>query len=111
MEAFARYGVDGVMIGRAALGKPWLFSQVQAALLGEPVPPDPSLGEQRRILLEHFKLIVERWGPRRGTVMMRRYGCQYAQGMRGAKRFRSRASKAATPEEFGAAVDELPGGD
>ncbi len=110
VDAFARYGVDGVMIGRAGLGRPWLFSQVAAALAGEPVPPNPSSGEQRRILLEHFKLIVERWGPRRGTVMMRRYGCQYAQGLRGAKRFRSRVGTAATPEEFEGAVNELFGG-
>ena len=44
VHAFERYGVDGVMIARAALGKPWLFSQCAAALRGEPIPPDPTLG-------------------------------------------------------------------
>ena len=109
VEAFAHYDVDGVMIGRAALGKPWLFSQVQAALWGKPVPPDPSPVQQRSILLKHFNLIVERWGPGRGAVMMRRYACRYAQGMPGARHFRSRASTASTPDEFAAAVDELFG--
>ena len=47
VEAFRRYAVDGVMIARAALNKPWLFRQVQAALRGEPIPPDPTLAEER----------------------------------------------------------------
>ena len=48
VEAFRRYDVDGVMIGRAALNRPWLFRQAQAALRGEPIPPDPTLAEQQR---------------------------------------------------------------
>ncbi len=51
VEAFARYGVDGVMIGRAALGRPWLFAQVAAALRGQPIPPDPTLRQQRQAAL------------------------------------------------------------
>ena len=43
VEAFARYDVDGVMIGRAALSRPWLFAQCQAALAGEPTRPEPTL--------------------------------------------------------------------
>ena len=107
VDAFTHYGVDGVMIGRGALGKPWLFGQIQAALCGQPVPPDPSPARQRRILLDHFELIVRRWGPQRGTVLMRRYACCYAQGVRGARRFRSLVSKASTPAQFEAAVNEL----
>ena len=107
VEAFGRYGVDGVMIGRGALGKPWLFSQIQAALCGQPVPPDPSPARQRRILLDHFELVVRRWGPERGTVLMRRYACCYAQGVPGARRFRSLVSKASTPAQLEAAVNEL----
>ena len=53
VTAFRRYGVDGVMIARAALGRPWLFRQAHAALRGEPVPPDPTLEEQRECVLRH----------------------------------------------------------
>jgi tRNA-dihydrouridine synthase B len=106
VEAFGRYGVDGVMIGRAALGRPWLFSQAAAALRTEPVPADPALAQQRQVLVDHFRLVVERFGPERGTVLMRCYACSYGQGRAGVRQFRSRVAHAATPEEFLAAVAE-----
>ena len=83
IEAFERFGVDGVMIGRAGLARPWLFRQIERALRGEPLPPDPTPSEQRRLLLDHYRLIVERFGPDRGTILMRRYACCYAQGRQG----------------------------
>jgi len=109
VEAFARYGVDGVMIGRAGLSRPWLFSQAAAALRGEPILPDPSPVEQRRFLLDHFGLVVERFGPVKGTVLMRCYACCYGQGRRGARAFRREIVRAATPEAFIATVErEFP---
>jgi tRNA-dihydrouridine synthase B len=104
--AFARYGVDGVMIGRAALHRPWIFRQVRAALRGEPIPPDPSPGEQRDLLLRHYQLVVERFGPQRGTLLMRRYACCYAMGQPGARKFRARMSTVATVDEFNRTVRE-----
>ena len=97
---FARYDVDGVMIARAALSKPWLFRQVQAALRGEPVPPEPTLAEERELLLHHYDLVVRRFGPDDGTVLMRKFACCYAQGRHGAREFRSQVVRASTPAEF-----------
>ncbi len=105
VEAFARYGVDGVMIGRAALSRPWLFSQTAALLRGEPVPGDPTLAEQRQILLDHYRLTVERFGPVKGTVLMRCYACCYGQGRKGARAFRREIARAPGPEEFIAIVE------
>jgi len=105
VEAFRQYPVDGVMIGRAALGRPWFFRQAQAALAGEPVPPDPPLDQQRRLLLDHYRLLVDQLGRRKATILMRKYACQYAQGRRGARAFRSHVSRVTTPEDFVAAVD------
>lgn len=105
VAAFERYGVDGVMIGRAALARPWLFAQSAAALRGEPIPPEPTLNEQRAILLEHYRLVVERFGVAKGTILMRCFACCYAQGRPGARQFRSHISHAATPEDFAAVVD------
>jgi tRNA-dihydrouridine synthase B len=105
VEALRRFPLDGVMIGRAALGRPWLFRQAQAALRGEAIPPEPTLAQQRAMLLEHFRRIVERFGTRRGTVLMRRYACCYAQGRPGARAFRAGVAGARTEAEFLAVVE------
>jgi tRNA-dihydrouridine synthase B len=100
VAAFVRYGVDGVMIGRAALGRPWLFRQAQAALAGEPVPPDPTPHQQRRMLLDHYRLLVEQLGEHRATVVMRKYACQCAPGRRGARSFRAKLNAVRTPQQL-----------
>ncbi|MEX0642044.1 MAG: tRNA dihydrouridine synthase DusB [Pirellulales bacterium] len=105
LAAFAQYDVDGVMIARAALSRPWLFRQVQAALSGEPIPPDPTLEEERHLLLHHYHLVCERFGPEKGSILMRKYACCYAQGRPGAREFRTRVSHVSTPAEFGTVVD------
>ena len=105
VSAFRRWPVDGVMIARAALGKPWLFRQAQAALRGEPIPPDPTLDVQRELLLHHYRLIVERFGEKKGTTLMRKYACCYAQGCPGAREFRTRASRVDSPAAFQEVVE------
>jgi tRNA-dihydrouridine synthase B len=106
LHAFENYGVDGVMIARAALGKPWLFSQCAAALRGEPIPPDPTIAEERELLRHHFRLVCDRFGPDRGTVLMRKFACCYAQGRPGARDFRASVARVSTPTEFLSAVDQ-----
>jgi tRNA-dihydrouridine synthase B len=100
LDALRRYEVDGVMIARAALGRPWLFRQVQAALDGRPVPPEPTLEEQRQMLLDHFRAVVARFGEEKATMLMRTYACCYAQGRPGARAFRSQVSRVRDPQEF-----------
>lgn len=99
-EAFRRYGVDGVMIGRAALGRPWLFREIQAVLAGQLPPPEPTLAEQRQLLLDHYQMLVERFGERKGTILMRKYACCYAQGRPLARQFRRHITRATTQREF-----------
>ncbi|HEX5470595.1 MAG TPA: tRNA-dihydrouridine synthase [Lacipirellulaceae bacterium] len=106
VAVFRRYAVDGVMIARASLAKPWLFQQAAAALRGEPLPPDPTLEEERQLLLHHFHLICQRFGDAKGTLLMRKYACCYAQGRVGAREFRSRVVKTVTPSEFRGVVDQ-----
>ena len=106
VEAFERYHVDGVMIARACLGRPWLFAQAAAALRGEPIPPEPTLAEQRDVMLHHYRLVVDRFGEEKGTVLMRKYACCYAQGKRGARNFRSLVASVSTANEFYQVVHE-----
>jgi tRNA-dihydrouridine synthase B len=105
VDTFRRYDVDGVMIARASLAKPWLFRQAAAALRGESVPPEPTLEEERQLLLHHFDLICQRFGDAKGSLLMRKYACCYAQGRCGARDFRSRVVKVSTPAEFRAVVE------
>lgn len=106
VAAFARYDVDGVMIARASLGRPWLFMQAAAALRGEPVPPDPTAAEQRDCMLRHFALVVERFGVEKGTLLMRKFACCYAQGRHGARHFRTHVGRISSPEEFYRVVEQ-----
>jgi tRNA-dihydrouridine synthase B len=105
VDVFRRYDIDGVMIARASLARPWLFRQAAAALRGVPVPPDPTLDEERRLLLHHFELICQRFGDAKGSLLMRKFACCYAQGRPGAREFRSRIVKTSTPSQFRAVVD------
>ncbi len=79
--------VDGVMVGRAVLGNPVFFDEVRMALAGEVAPP---YTPQRKMTLaaEHFRRSVERYGPRRGLLEMRKQLSFYFRGIRGAARLR-----------------------
>ena len=93
-------GVDGVMIARESLSRPWIFAQIAALLRGEPLPPDPSLAEQRVLVLHHYDLVCQRVGVDRGTLLMRKFACAYAQGLPGAREFRGKVSRVQTREDF-----------
>ena len=100
VDAFRRYDIDGVMIARASLNKPWLFAQAAAALRGEVPPPDPSPAEQYKLMLYHFQLVCDRFGSQKGVVLMRKYACCYAQGRPGAREFRKQVARICSAEEF-----------
>jgi tRNA-dihydrouridine synthase B len=88
------------MIARASLGRPWLFAQAAAALRGDPIPAEPTLLEQKECMLHHYGLVVDRFGEEKGTVLMRKFACCYAQGKHGARFFRSHVANVSTKEEF-----------
>ncbi|GAB6165498.1 tRNA dihydrouridine synthase DusB [Thermostilla marina] len=100
VHALRTYDVDGVMVGRASLSRPSIFRQAAALLAGKSPPPEPSLAEQRDLILHHHRLLMDRFGPQRGTVLMRKFACRYAHGKPGAKRFRIEAGRAISPAEF-----------
>lgn len=109
VQALEYYKVDGVMIARAALGRPWLFQQAAAAIRGEPIPPEPTMEEQRQCMLRHYDLVVDRFGVEKGTLLMRKFACCYAQGKFGARHFRTHVAHVSTPTEFHAVVkDHFP---
>ena len=106
VDVFRRYDVDGVMIARACLGRPWLFAQATAAIKGEPIPPDPTLEQQKQCLLRHYNLVVDRFGENKGSQLMRRYACCYAQGRPGARHFRTHVARVKDAADFHRIVKE-----
>jgi tRNA-dihydrouridine synthase B len=73
-----RTGVDGVSIARGAIGNPWIFSQTRALLAGDPLPPPPTIHEQRDVLREHWQLAVELHGEAVAGRSMRKFAIKYA---------------------------------
>lgn len=95
-----RTGCDGVMIGRAAQGNPWIFAQVLRYLCtGEELPP-PSLSERVAVARGHFRLLVELKGEHRGVQEGRKHMAWYFKGIRGGARAREQINKALTPREM-----------
>ena len=72
-----RSGADAVMIGRAAVGRPWLVGQIAAFLRGDPVI-EPSLEERREAALNHYDTILSLLGTEKGHRHARKHLCAYA---------------------------------
>lgn len=80
-EAFERYGVDAVMIGRAAIGHPWIFKQIKHYFQTGEILPDLSVSEQIDILKEQILLSVDWIDEVRGILHMRRHMAAMFKGL------------------------------
>ncbi|HVP10259.1 MAG TPA: tRNA-dihydrouridine synthase [Phycisphaerae bacterium] len=72
-------GVDGCSIARGAIGNPFIFHEVRAVLAGQPLPPPPSIAEQRRAIERHFQLLVEVHGEAKARQIFRKFGVRYSE--------------------------------
>lgn len=106
-EAFDRYGVDGVMIGRATYGHPWIFQEIKHYLAtGEILPPMPVL-ERVELAKAHFSKSIELKGPKVGVLEMRRHLSNYFKGIPDFKPYRLRLVTLTEPDEIIATLDEI----
>ena len=81
-------GCDGVMIGRAAIGNPWIFRETRHFLAtGEHCPP-PTIDERLDVCARHLKLSVDHKGERRAVTEFRKYYAGYLKGQPNAAKFR-----------------------
>ncbi len=103
VAVLAATGCDGVMIGRAAQGRPWIFREVNARLAGEPAPAPPGPAEVRDIMLTHFAALYALYGEDAGVRVARKHLGWYlaAAGHTGpeGEAFRRRWVTLATPRE------------
>ena len=79
LRMIAETGVDGVTVARGAIGNPWIFEQARALAAGLPLPPPPTVFEQRDVIREHYRLAAELYGPARCGQPLRKFGIKYAQ--------------------------------
>lgn len=88
-EMFEQTGVDGVMIGRGAIGNPWIFKQCRHYLdTGEELP-DPTIQERLDLCAEQLRLSVAHHGERYGVIIMKKHYGQYLKGIRNGKKLRA----------------------
>ena len=80
-DAFDRYGVDGIMIGRGAVGRPWLFGQVKAYLEHGELIPEPTVNEKVDIARLHLEKSIEFKGEPVGIYEIRRHLSNYFKGL------------------------------
>jgi len=102
-----RYGVDGVMIGRASIGYPWIFNEIKHFLNhGErPLPPD--IKERVRVVKKHLEFSIRWKGERTGIMEMRRHYANYFKGLDDFKPYRMKLVEMLEPESLFAVLDEI----
>ena len=107
LEAFERYGVDGVMIGRAAIGKPWIFQQVKHFFATGQLLPDPGIAEQVAIIKEQILRAMEWIDEVRGILHMRRHMACMFKGLPHFRDLRIRMLQAPDKERLWQVFDEI----
>ena len=85
---FDETGVDGVMIGRGAIGNPWIFGHAKTYMETGEVPPPPSWEERVKVVAEHLSMKCEWLGERTGVLEMRKNYSGYFKGFRNASKLR-----------------------
>ena len=91
-------GTDGIMIGRGAMGNPWIFREIKALMIGEPVKPI-NLHERFDMIIRHYKMMLEYKPEKIAVNEMRKHIGWYIKGLNGAAAFRARINRENKPEE------------
>ena len=99
-------GCDGIMIGRGAIGNPWVFEEVRAALAGEEFTP-PTTAEIIDTALSEVRGMIEEKGEKVGIAESKKHLCRYVKGLRGAADTRGKLNLALTYEEIEALLRAL----
>ncbi|MBX2930759.1 MAG: tRNA dihydrouridine synthase DusB [Chitinophagaceae bacterium] len=102
-----RYGVDGIMIGRAAIGYPWIFREIKHYLkTGTELPP-PTLQERIDVCKKHLQKSVEWKGNKLGVLEMRKHYANYLKGLPNIKEFRNKLVTSFEIEEIEATLQAI----
>lgn len=100
-------GADMVMVGRGALGNPWLFREIEAVLAGKTLPPAPSLTERLSVAARQIEYAAADKGERIAMLEARKHLAWYLKGYRGMASYRARFSSVTTLAEMYAVMEEI----
>jgi nifR3 family TIM-barrel protein len=107
LEYKNRYGVDGIMIGRAAIGYPWIFNEIKHFMqTGTHLPP-PSIEDRIRVCRKHLRKSIEWKNPVVGINEMRRHYANYLKGLPNIREYRNRLVTLRTEEELEEVFNEM----
>ncbi|MBQ5414432.1 MAG: tRNA dihydrouridine synthase DusB [Schwartzia sp.] len=104
---FRQTKCDGVMIGRAAQGNPWIFRTFHEFLTTGTVPPPPTLEERGALIMRHLDMLVEWKGDYIGSREMRKHATWYTKGLKGGAFLREAFNRAETREDFSRIVHDM----
>lgn len=104
LEYKTRYGVDGIMIGRAAIGNPWIFNQIKHFFETGTELPAPTILDRVALIKEHLEFSLEWKGPKEGVLEMRQHYSNYFKGI---PHFKEHRTKLVTLFEPEAIFEEL----
>lgn len=93
-------GCDYLMVGRGALGRPWVFSQINAYLQNGIILPEPPVSERMLVMIKHIKLICEYKGERVGIREARKHAAWYIKGIKGAAAYRQQVGALESIEQL-----------
>jgi nifR3 family TIM-barrel protein len=99
-EAFDKFGVDGVMIGRATFGRPWIFKEIKYYLSSGEKMEELSLEEKKELAINHLKKSIEVKGERKGVLEMRRHLSAYFKAIPHFRETRRRLVTEDNPDEL-----------
>ena len=103
---FEETNVDGIMIGRASLGNPWIFRKISYYLLTGEKQEDITLEERKKVINEHFKLLLEEKGEYVATREIRKHIAWYVKGLKNASVFRDEINRVDSADSFFKMVDK-----
>ena len=104
---YRKTGCDLVMIGRAALGNPWIFAEVEAKMRGLPAPAAPTAEERLRTARAQIALACERKGEHIAVLEARKHLAWYLKGVRQSAAYRARFAEVKTAAEMDALIEEF----
>jgi len=106
-EMFDKYGVDGIMIGRATFGRPWIFNEIKTYLETGELLPEPTVNEKADIALFHLEKSLEFKAGKRAIYEMRRHLSNYFKGLPHFKETRLRLLTAAGADEIKLIIEKI----